>query len=300
MVILFSAAVMVWPAALWAHGVVGKRFFPETVAIEDPFPADEADLPAFSHRKGPDGKEWSIGIEVQKRLTVNTGLAVEGEYMAVNPDQAPNTHGFANPEFTLKYLAVRSPDHEWIFTPALTFEAGGIGADQIGAESHSLLIPRILFGKGFGDLPDSLAGVRPVALVGSLGLSVPLGPKEVEENILSYGLHLAYSFPYLQQFVKDVGIPFPFSKLHPFVEMTFETPVNGVSKGQTEAFARPGLTWTGKYTQISLEATLPLNDRTGGPVGVEGMFHLYLDDIAPGIFRPLFGSSTQAAPGPSR
>ncbi|HET8761038.1 MAG TPA: hypothetical protein VFN94_08210, partial [Nitrospiria bacterium] len=38
----------------WGHGVVGQRFFPESLSVEDPFPSDEADFPAVSFIKGPE------------------------------------------------------------------------------------------------------------------------------------------------------------------------------------------------------------------------------------------------------
>ncbi len=35
----------------WAHGVAGKRFFPATLTIEDPFVAAELALPTVLHVK---------------------------------------------------------------------------------------------------------------------------------------------------------------------------------------------------------------------------------------------------------
>src|SRR5437588_13080189 len=39
------------PAPAFAHGVVGKRFFPATLATDDPFVADELSLPTISNQK---------------------------------------------------------------------------------------------------------------------------------------------------------------------------------------------------------------------------------------------------------
>ena len=36
-----------------AHGLAGKRFFPTTLAVDDPFVSDELSLPLVSHIKEP-------------------------------------------------------------------------------------------------------------------------------------------------------------------------------------------------------------------------------------------------------
>ncbi|HYT57927.1 MAG TPA: hypothetical protein VEQ38_24740, partial [Verrucomicrobiae bacterium] len=40
---------------LRAHGVIGKRFIPSTLTLEDPFPSDEMDL--FTFDRAPKDKE---------------------------------------------------------------------------------------------------------------------------------------------------------------------------------------------------------------------------------------------------
>ena len=47
------AAVLTAASTVDAHGLAGKRFFPATLAIDDPFVADELSLPTFSILKQP-------------------------------------------------------------------------------------------------------------------------------------------------------------------------------------------------------------------------------------------------------
>ena len=96
-----TVSLYVSPSSLWAHGSVSKRFFPEPLVMEDPFAADELDLPSIRYRRGHDERELSIGGELQKRITPTIGVAVEWEYLFLNPrDPAePNSSGFENPEF---------------------------------------------------------------------------------------------------------------------------------------------------------------------------------------------------------
>ena len=48
-----AALGIVAPDAAQAHGFAGKRFFPATLATEDPFVADELSLPTISYQEFP-------------------------------------------------------------------------------------------------------------------------------------------------------------------------------------------------------------------------------------------------------
>ena len=61
-----------------SHGVVGNRFFPATIATDDPFVADELSLPTVSHQKtgtDPSVKETDINGEYSKRITPDIGFS---------------------------------------------------------------------------------------------------------------------------------------------------------------------------------------------------------------------------------
>jgi len=288
-VILFIISLAIGPGAVWAHGVVGKRFFPAGIVVDDPFPADELTLASLSSIKGPEGKETAWGFEYQKRLSPNLGLAIGDEYVSFDPEDPadPNLKGFNNPEFSLIYSMFRSPDHEYIASTALHVSPGGIGKEGI-REDVSHIEPALMLGKGLGDLPDSLGFLRPFAIVGQASVELPWGhlddPAELA-SVLNYGLVVEYSIPYLQSFVKDIGIPWPFNKMYPIVELTYSEPISGpdAHHGAT-GYVYPGIVWAGKYVELGLEAQIPLNDRTGKNTGVVGLVHLFLDDIAPSVF----------------
>ncbi len=268
----------------WAHGVVGKRFFPATLAIEDPLVADELALPSVLHIKGPEGKETEIGAEFQKRLTPNLGFTISGEYRILDPSdpEERSESGFGNPEVGVKYTVLRNEPHEAAASLAFEWEIGGVGKKAVGAEPSSTIAPSLLFGKGFGDLPDDLAFLKPVALTGVFGAEIPLTRRE--SDALVYGVALQYSLPYLQSFVRDVGIPAPFNRLIPVVELLFSTPLD---EGKTTGTVNPGLIWAGKFFEVGVEAVIPVNSETGKNVGIRALLHVFLDDLYPAVFRPL-------------
>lgn len=282
------ASFLIFPVSSRAHGIVGQRFFPATMAVEDPFAADEMNLLGYSNMRQRDGSLMqAFEMDIQKRLSRDIGLSLAAEYDQISQDP-DNIYGFKNLETTLKYVMFKSPSHETILAAGLSLELGGTGTKGVPeADTASTLTPTFYFGKGFGDLPDSLKYARPFAITGTAGIGTPLvnsvDPVEVHST-LNYGMTVMYSTMYLQSFVKDIGIPKPFSRVIPIVEFSFATDLNGPTKGMTTAYANPGFLWVGKYMELGLEAIMPMNSDTETQSGFMVMVHLFLDDISPGIF----------------
>src|SRR3989304_2581919 len=124
---------------------------------------------------------------------------------------------------------------------ALNITPGGVGAERVGALSETILTPALQIGKGFGDLPAAAGWMKPFAVTSSLGFNIFAGGSETEEldNSLKWGVTVMYSIPYLQSFVKDVGIPWPFSRLIPIVVFNGQTLLPGHGSGDTPPFPNP-------------------------------------------------------------
>ena len=74
--------------------------------------------------------------------------------------------GFGNLELSGKYQLLENDAHEAIVSLGLGVEVGGTGSRSVGADPFSTWAPGIFFGKGFGDLPESLRFLKPLALTG--------------------------------------------------------------------------------------------------------------------------------------
>ena len=289
-----------------AHGVVGKRFFPATLAVEDPFVADELSLPTFEYRKlpasgdEPASTESAFSLDYTKRITPDFGIGIGTSYRRISPDGGDSQRGFDNLELGAKYQLWTSAAREAIVSVGVDWDVGGTGAKRIG-ESFSTITPGILFGKGFGDLPDEVKYLRPLALTGSVGVAFPTrtsttsvndeGEEVVERHpdVLQWGFTLQYSIPYLQSSVADMGWGEPFNRMIPVVEFVMETPLNR-GRGGTTGTVNPGLLWAGRFVQLGIEAVIPVNSRSGSRTGVLAQLHFYLDDLFPtSIGKPLFG-----------
>jgi hypothetical protein len=298
-----------------AHCVVGARFFPATLNVDDPCVADELSLPtvaSFKNGDVPSARQLDVSGEFSKRITDTLGFSVASTWTRLRPPDGPNASGFQNVETTLKYQFLTDAARELVMSVALSVEWGNTGAGGVGAESFSTITPMFFIGKGLGDLPDSARWLRPVAVTGQVGYAIPsksmktiagLDPDtgdptfdvDRRSQLVVYGGSLQYSLPYLKANVVDVGLPDFINQLIPIIEAQFQTPVHdGLESGlKTTGTVNPGVLWIGKYFQVGVEAIVPINRASGSGVGVIGQLHWYLDDIFPNsIGRPIFAGST--------
>jgi len=270
-----------------AHAVVGNRFFPATLATDDPGVADELSLPTVSaFRTGDDPalRELDVSGEWSKRLTRDLGVSFGETWTRLKSPDSGTARGFQNLETTLKYQMLVSPEHEAMLAAGVSYEWGGSGADRVGAERQSTVTPTVYFGKGAGDLPDGLGWARPFAVTGLVGYGLPTrarGPDGLNPQVLSWGLAVEYSLPYLAAHVKDLGLPQVLNQLTPIVEASFERPVVRGAGGRTTGTINPGVIWSGRHFQLGAEATLPINRDSGRGAGFLVQVHLFIDDLFP-------------------
>lgn len=270
------------PAA--AHGVVGARFFPATIATEDPFAADELALPTITFFRHREDGETMTEAEWSKTIVRGFSISIEGGWSREREDDETE-RGWHNIAITPTVQLVRDADSEFAAAAAVSWEIGGSGTRHF-AESGSTLTPAFLFGKGFGGLPDSMNMLRPLAVTGRVGYAMPVSGGE---RAIEWGGAIEYSLAYLTANVRDVGLGPFWSRVTPIVEVALETPTHGKTTGTVN----PGLLWSGQYVQIGVEAILPVNRASGRNAGVIAQLHFYVDDIFPtSLGRSIFGDAT--------
>ena len=269
-----------------AHGVAGARFFPATIATDDPAVADELSLPTISYQDG----ETEIAGEWSKRITPRFGVSFEGAWVRDGND-TPAIKGFNNLETTLKWQFLTDGPSETIVSAGLGVEWGGSGDPDI-AEATSAVTPTLYFGKGFGSGKDTPDWIRPFAVTGLISYTLPSSNRDENNDLipqtLNGGLTVQYSLPYLTSQVRDYGWPTWVGQLTPLVEFTAQRPVrNGAGAGTTGTI-NPGVLWTGRRMQLGAEAIIPMNADSGDQVGWAIQAHFFLDDLFPhSLGRPL-------------
>jgi hypothetical protein len=286
-VVLVASACSAGSPAL-AHGVIGARFFPATLATEDPFVADELSLPTIATFRDEDGdRATEISVEYSKRITRRFGASVGNDWIHL-----PHASGWGNVETTLKWQFFEDAPSETILSAGLSVEWGGSGAERVGAEEVTTVAPALFFGKGFGDLPERWEWARPFGVTGLVGYAIPTRGHADDERtpyVLTWGLAFEYSLPYMRARVRDHGWPEVVNHLTPLVEVSVESPLRHAGEERTTGTINSGVIWTGRKLQFSAEAIVPVNGESGRGVGAAVQLHYYLDDIFPrSLGRPLF------------
>ena len=298
------------PQTASAHGFAGARFFPATLTTDDPFVADELSLPTLQTFHTPAGggtREFDVSIDIAKTITPYLDIEIGQDEVNLFPHAGHNKTGLSNLEIGSKFQFYVNAPHETILSLGIDTTVGGTGSRQVGRDPFTTFSPGLFFGKGFGDLPDSVAFLRPLALTGNISVDIPTSAStrtlgdvdpgtghrdvDVDHNAVALETNFAleYSLIYLQDNVKNIGLIKPFNRMIPLVEAVVTTPLDRGQGGLTTASINPGVIWSGSYCQFGVEALIPVNARSGSRVGVLAQFHLYLDDLLPGIFHPIFG-----------
>jgi hypothetical protein len=294
------------PQTSSAHGIAGKRFFPTTFTVDDPFISDEFSV-LIHHSKqsgDPSSRETDINFDYSKRILPNFGLEFHEAYLHQKFSDGTSAHGWDNLGVGAKWQFLTNDPHELIMSIGADVDVGGTGAHQV-SDSFSTITPALFFGKGLGDLPESVNFLRPFAITGAIGIGLPTRSKNVttiinedgdpEQDIsrnsktFNWGFTIQYSLMYLQQYVKDIGLPSPFNRMILVAELPMQTNLSRDGKGLTTGTINPGVVWAGKKIELGIAAEFPVNARSGKTVGVLGLIHLFIDDLFPkSIGGPIF------------
>ncbi len=277
-----------------AHGFAGDRFFPATILTDDPFVADEMSLPTLSRQPTKNStQEYDVEWDLSKRFLPDLGFTYAQQWKYLQPSGSHATTGLDAASTGLQYQLFISPKYEAMALVGVKTTWGHTGRVQAqGSPDFTTITPTFDWGKGFGDLPESLPYLRPFAITGNLSFDFPTKVQSngvPNSNNFNYGIAIEYSLEYLQHHVRDVGIGRPFDHLIPTVEAALTTPLNRGLGGNTTGTVQPGLIWSGQYYQLAAEAIIPINRLSGRGFGGLLQLHFYLDDIFPrSIGRPLF------------
>jgi hypothetical protein len=272
------------------HGYVGERFFPPTITTDDPFSVDEFSLSATHFRQpgdddGPDTEQLSGGFEFVKEIFPRLAVGVSDNYFRNHTAGQNDQYGWDNIGVSVKYELWQNDPHEAIISIGLDTDIGRTNTNGVGGNTTTFT-PTLFYGKGFGDLPDCLAYLKPFAITGTIGQTFPTDASE--PNALEWAFAVEYSLPYLQSHVRDLGVPVV-KNLIPLMEFSFESPENR-DGGVTTGTINPGVLLEMRTFQVGVEALIPINHESGDRVGVTMNLQIFIDDLLPKVFgHPIFG-----------
>jgi hypothetical protein len=310
----------------WA-AYVGDRFFPSTLATVVPTAADFYNAPYFvklpDTSTTPSTREFDIPTTYSRLVTKDWAWFFTETFRVIEDANRGTRSGFDNFVIGTQYQLYTNPEHQFVVTVGGTAAIGGTGAPGI-ASTFSTLTPTVYIGKGFGDLPDSVAWLRPLTItatgavavptdattltstsLGSVNLPIetgafnslttlPTGPTTlaatVNPKILQLGFALEYSLVTNEYTGPNhTGTRYAQGWV-PLVEFTTSTPLNGPLAGRTTGTVNPGFIWVDRYLQVAAEAIVPMDAHSGRDIGARVQAHLYLSAIFPDFYaKPVFG-----------
>jgi len=274
----------------YAHGFAGKRFFPATLTFDDPFTQDEFDvLYNTMPNVNEDGESVdvnSLDVEYAKSITPGIALSVGTAYNRLKFADGSSQHGFDNIELSGKFMGQVYEESESVWSYGLDIDLGGTSSHGIG-EDFTVYSPSFYFGKGLGNVFDTTSYLRPLAFTGKIAVALP--DQSDQPRSLDTAFSVQYSLTYLESFVKDVGLPQALRNALLLVELPLQTCLNQGCDGDMTGTVNPGIIFFNKSGQLSVEAVIPANNRTGDSVGALLQLHLYLDDLFPNTLgKPIF------------
>jgi hypothetical protein len=288
-----AVAALLPGAEAMAHGFAGDRFFPATILTDDPFVADEMSLPTvtLNPTQSDGSREVNIGSDLSMLITPKWDFTLSNDWAHIRTPGLSTQTGLTGLTTGTQYQLFINAEHEAMALAALDVTWGNTGRIAAGAPAFTTISPTFDFGKGFGDLPDSVPWLRPLALTGNISLNFPTEAETngtPNQNSLFCGFAVEYSIPYLQSQVKDLGWQAPFNRLIPLVEFALTSPFNRGQSGTTTGTVQPGVIWAGQYFQVGAEMIIPTNSLSGHGIGGVVQLHFYLDDLFPNsIGRPI-------------
>jgi hypothetical protein len=286
----------------YAYTAAGDRNFPATLILPQVAPSDAAWVPFSTQPVSPSEtggttRENRLTGTYSKTITEQLGIQLEDGFNWFDRLGKTSASGFQNLEVTIQYQMILDQPHEFVMSAQATQEFGGTGDQRVNADKQSATQPGITFAKGLVELP--IPWLRPLAITGFAGYQfaegAPPAPSEGVQrrpNLVSAGLSVQYSIPYLLSKVTNLDLR-PFLRgMTPMVEVMYTAPAGpSYGKGTTLVVA-PGVSYSdNRGWEFAIEAMVPANKATGRGLGVIAQLVVQLDyllsDSAFG--RPIFG-----------
>jgi hypothetical protein len=274
-----------------AYTSAGDRNFPATLILPQVAPTDALWVPVSNQpfeasSTGDTTRETDFTGTYSKLITERLGIQLEDGVTRLNRLHTSSATGAQNFTAQLQYETILDPLHEFLLSVSVNHEFGGTGDQNVGSLKQSATQPAITFAKGFGDFPIDYW--RPLAITGFAGYQI--GQRAPRPNMVSAGLSVQYSIPYLLSKVASVNLPSFLRGMTPMTEVMFNTP-SGPSHGQqTMNLVAPGISYSeGRGWEFGIEAMIPTTKATGSGVGVIAQVVLELDYLLPNsvIGRPI-------------
>jgi len=286
-----------WTSA-HAHGIAGNRYFPGTLTFDDPAVADEFlvnTLRTSTLQSGGEQRENDLGVSGARLLTSGWALGFDLGRSRIRGGNQADANQHSGDVFVKAELH-RDDLNESLVSGSLGYGIVSTKLPGLGNSSRHVVLPSITFGKGFGNVPNSLDWLRPFGIAGSVAAELPTGSSSrvgsaaaaaQDVATLHWGFALEYSMLYRSERFTPGKLPAeePLHQFVPLIEFQFDSPRGGKTTGTMN----PGISYVAQTWQFAVEAVMPIvGDASKRPASARVQLLFFLDDLMPSVFgKPL-------------
>ena len=245
------------------------------------FIGDFAEVENYFSISGAANRSSSSGsFYLEKTVSSHSSISIFGGLERLQVD-GEGAGGWDNVEVTYKQNLISMEREEFVLSVGLSFELP-VGSRNIGAETHVREGFEVLFGKAMGNLPDTVAWLRPAAIEGGAAWQGKF--TGARDDLISGFAELEYSFDYLGEHVRGFHVIRAIHDLTPHLDFDYLQYMSAHRNSTAPSFElTPGLAWLNSTFEINLGAQFGLNRASSeqGPVAFVWLVGVSYDELLP-------------------
>jgi len=236
----------------------------------------------FSIAGSVDRAQNAESLYIEKTLSSDSSLSLFAGYQRLE-EEGETATGWSNLSLAYKHVLVSLPHHEFVLSISPEAELP-VGDRSVGSESHARAGLDVLFAKGFGDLADSVALLRPAAVEGDVSWEGKV--TGARDDLLSATGEIEYSIGYLDENVGHSSFSHALRSLTPHLDFDYAQYMSAHRNSTAPDFElTPAIAWLNSTVEINLGVQVALNRASSGSgaVAFVWLMGVSLDQIVPAL-----------------
>jgi hypothetical protein len=236
----------------------------------------------FSISGSVDRAQNAESLYIEKTLSSGSSLSLFAGYQRLE-EEGETATGWSNLSLAYKQVLVSLPHREFVLSISPEAELP-VGDRSVGSESHARAGFDVLFAKGFGDLADSVALLRPAAIEGDVSWEGKV--TGARDDLLSATGEIEYSIGYLDENVGSSSFSHALRSLTPHLDFDYAQYMSAHRNSTAPDFElTPAIAWLNSTVEINLGVQVALNRASSGSgaVAFVWLMGVSLDQIVPAL-----------------
>ncbi len=236
----------------------------------------------FSISGSVDRAQNGESLYIEKTLSSDSSLSLFAGYQRLE-EEGETATGWSNLSVAYKHVLISLPHHEFVLSISPEAELP-VGDRSVGSESHARAGFDALFAKGFGDLADSVAILRPAAVEGDISWEGKV--TGARDDLLSATGEIEYSIGYLDENVGRSSFSQALSSLTPHLDFDYAQYMSAHRNSTAPDFElTPAIAWLNSTVEINLGVQVALNRASSGSgaVAFVWLMGVSFDQIVPAL-----------------